>query len=160
MGTRESRRSTGTRRNWRRSWTSCCRCGFLSLLSTHSQMLSTPVQSQIRGLAHLKLDQVKRRKGARGKENAKRRRNTWIVTTRAISTVMLQELSIYKAATDWGGQGFLDHFDSTPLDSDEDKQGSKQGSWKIWWSPTRSWETWCHVNLSSKRNLSVQKTTP
>merc|ERR1712107_634442 len=120
MGTRESRRSTGTRRNWRRSWTSCCRCGFLSLLSTHSQMLSTPVQSQIRGLAHLKLDRVKRRRGARGKENAKRRRNTWIVTTRAIPTVMLQELSIYKAATDWDGQGFLDHFDSAPLDSDED----------------------------------------
>lgn len=44
------------------------------------------------GLAHLKLDQVKRRKGARGKENAKRRRNTWIVTTRAIPTVMLQEV--------------------------------------------------------------------
>ena len=44
------------------------------------------------GLAHLKLDRVKRRKGARGKENAKRRRNTWIVTTRAIPTVMLQEV--------------------------------------------------------------------
>merc|ERR1712004_632622 len=63
---------------------------------------------------------VKRRKGARGKENAKRRRSTWIVTTRVIPTVMLQELSIYKTATDWGGHGFLDHFDSAPLDSDED----------------------------------------
>merc|ERR1711994_246185 len=105
--TRESLRSTGTRRSWRRSWTSCCRCGFLSLLSTLSQMLSTLVQSQTKGLAHLKLDQVKRRKGARGKENTKRKRNTWIVTTRAIPTVMLQELSIYKVATDWDGHGFL-----------------------------------------------------
>ena len=30
------------------------------------------------------------------------------------------QLSIYKTATDWGSHGFLDHFDSTPLDSDED----------------------------------------
>merc|ERR1712113_855009 len=62
----------------------------------------------------------KKKKGARGKENAKRRRNTWIVTTRAIPTVMLQELSICKTATEWGGHGFLDHFDYAPLDSDED----------------------------------------
>merc|ERR1712113_125276 len=126
--------------------------------------LSTPIQSQIRGLAHLKLDQVKRRKGARGKENAKRKRNTWIVTTRAIPTVMHQELSIYKTATDWGGHGFLDHFDSAPLDSDEDtSKAPSKARGKSRGHPRgrgKRGAMWCHVNLSSKRNLSVQKTTP
>ena len=44
------------------------------------------------GRHHLRLDQVKRRRGARERENVERRRSIWIVMTRAIRTVMLPEV--------------------------------------------------------------------
>ena len=46
------------------------------------------------GPHHLRLDQVKRRRGVvRERENVERRRSIWIVMTRAIRTVMLLEVN-------------------------------------------------------------------
>ena len=52
--TRENLRSTDTPRSWRKSWTSCFRCGCQSLPSTLSQMWPTPVQSLTRGMTQEK----------------------------------------------------------------------------------------------------------
>ena len=46
------------------------------------------------GPHHLSLDQVKRRREARERENVERRRNIWIVMIRAIPTAMLPEVNI------------------------------------------------------------------
>ena len=52
-----------------------------------------PSDNPLSGLHHLRLDQVKRRRGARERENVERRRSIWIVMTRAIRTVMLPEVN-------------------------------------------------------------------
>ena len=57
--------------------------------------LQLATENYISGLHHLSLDQVKRRREVRERENVERRRSIWIVTIRAIPTAMLPEVNIY-----------------------------------------------------------------